>query len=137
MPVGVTVNGSVDADSSGRIDGSINGDITFKGKLIVGPKGVIRGNVETGDLLLYGKIYGHVYCQHKAIIRNKSYVQGNVRSMSIETEEGAVIDGMILKKEDVSVAENETINTILQKEDGNHGLLADEKEKDENPQTWF
>jgi cytoskeletal protein CcmA (bactofilin family) len=95
IPDRVTVHGAIDASTSGRIVGIVNGDVRSTGKLIINVNGRVNGDVYAEEVLLFGKVYGNVYCKHKIVLHNLSFVQGNVRAMTIETEEGAIIDGMV------------------------------------------
>ena len=40
---GTVIEGTIQSDSNLRIDGKFNGELTTKGRLVVGPKGVVKG----------------------------------------------------------------------------------------------
>jgi len=145
IPEHMTVNGSIDANTSGRIIGLVNGDVKTSGKITINPEGIVRGNIYAGELLLYGKVFGSVFCSHKATLMNRSYIQGNVRSISIETEEGAVIDGMIenngalIEQNAAPMPANsiEKEEPVQIKEVVSEPIIEANKNDDENPEHWF
>ena len=139
------MNGSIDADTSGRIIGLVTGDVKASGKITINPEGIVRGNVYAGELLLYGKVFGSVFCTNKATLMNRSYIQGNVRSVSIETEEGAVIDGMIENNgslidqapDPIPASSVEKEEPVQEKEEVSEPFVSASKSDDENPEHWF
>lgn len=97
VPFGVTVSGALVSEISGRIDGRINGDITVKGKLIVGEKAVIDGNISAGQLIVFGIIHGDVEVIGKVVLHDNACVNGNVIASVFEMDQTAVVKGLITK----------------------------------------
>ena len=144
IPDRVTVHGAIDASTSGRIVGIVNGDVRSTGKLIINVHGRVNGDVYADELLLFGKVYGNVFCKHKAALHNQSYVQGNVRAMAIETEEGAIIDGMMENNNTLMEQPKPAFSNAEPKPDSPQAVetlpIAPEPEalKEEGePQHWF
>src|SRR5687768_17121615 len=56
----LTVRGELDTDGSVRVDGRIEGATHRAGTLIVGPSGIIMGDVEAREVIVAGTIHGSV-----------------------------------------------------------------------------
>jgi cytoskeletal protein CcmA (bactofilin family) len=97
LPERVEVNGSIEAAVPGQIDGYVKGDVRTPGKLLIGKKARIQGNVYAGELVLYGRIHGNVFVTNKAALSGKAYVRGDVTAMVLDIEGEAIIDGAIWK----------------------------------------
>ena len=93
---GTTVNGDIVADSAiMRVDGQVNGGITTKGDLVVGPSGVINGNVTASSLNLAGKVLGNVDADNKVEIEAKGQIIGDITTKLMAMDETAVIKGRV------------------------------------------
>lgn len=97
IPRQVSVQGTIESTIPGTIDGNVRGDVRTEGMLIIGKTGSIRGNIYATDLVTYGKVYGDVFVNNKAVISNKAYVKGDVTALILEVEQDAVIEGAIRK----------------------------------------
>ena len=45
LATGSKIKGNISADSDFRIDGEVEGDIACSGKVVIGPQGTLRGNL--------------------------------------------------------------------------------------------
>jgi len=98
IPFGVKIQGGFKSEVSGRIDGRIDGNIWVQGKLIIGEKAIINGNILVkDDLLSYGVINGNVEVAGKAVVYNNCYIKGNIAATTFEIDKNAVVDGQIIK----------------------------------------
>ena len=57
---GTQFEGSIRSQSNMRIDGSFEGEIITKGRLVVGPKGRVKGNVSCGHCEVEGVMEGQI-----------------------------------------------------------------------------
>jgi cytoskeletal protein CcmA (bactofilin family) len=112
IPAEVSVKGAIESTIPGRIDGNIRGDVHTAGMLVIGKRANIRGNIYATDLVMFGKVYGNIFVNNKAIINNKAYVKGDITALVLEVEQDAIIEGAIRKNlsdaDDVAPAEAET-----------------------------
>ena len=92
------LHGPLHAGTSGRIDGLIKGEVGITGKLVIGKGAEIRGDVSAKGLELYGSVYGNIVCTDKVMLYNTAYVKGNITASVIELKEGALVEGVIIKK---------------------------------------
>ncbi len=101
LPKEVTVHGNIESAISGYIDGIVEGDIKTESNLVVSKNAIIQGDIYATNLLVYGKIYGNIFCSNKTAFANASYVKGNVTAAIFDIKEGAVIEGIIKKNTEI------------------------------------
>lgn len=75
----------------------IQGDITSDGAIKIGNGSVIIGNVYGNSAVIAGAIQGDIDIQGPVVIDGTAVVQGNIRSRSVQINNGAAIEGSISK----------------------------------------
>lgn len=95
------VTGRIDIEEDLRIDGRMEGDIRSKGKVVIGPDGYVKGNIESGSVELTGKMSGDVTVSDIVILRACSYYEGQVTARKIEIEAGARFYGNCKMEESI------------------------------------
>lgn len=93
LAVGTLIKGNICAEEDFRIDGTIEGNITCKGKIIIGTQSSITGNIECTNIDMMGKVIGNVTCTNTIILRASANINGEIKSQTIEIEPGAVFSG--------------------------------------------
>ncbi len=91
---GVTIEGKVNSPSSIRIDGTFKGDIVVDAPhgIIVGPNGLIEGNIKSGGLVVLGKVKGNI--DSDAIeIRQSGIIEGEMKYQDLEVFSGGKFYG--------------------------------------------
>lgn len=91
---GTIVNGNIESEGDLRIDGEIYGEITIKGKLVIGADGKIVGNVKCTSSKIEGKLIGDITATEVVHIITQSYVEGNVFTTRLIVDEGSVFNGL-------------------------------------------
>jgi cytoskeletal protein CcmA (bactofilin family) len=97
VPFGVVVGGDLTSEIPGRVDGRVNGNIVTKGKLIIGEKAVIDGNISAEQLIIFGMVHGNVEVAGKVVLHDHACVKGSVTASVLEIDETAVVKGLITK----------------------------------------
>lgn len=90
---GTTLKGDITAEEDFRIDGTIEGQIVCKGKIIAGINSSIKGDVECANLELLGTIVGNISCSNNVILRASSSLSGEIKTQTLEIEPGAKFVG--------------------------------------------
>lgn len=90
---GTHITGDVNAEEDFRIDGTIEGNIICKGKIIIGTNSSIVGNIESTNIDLLGRVKGNIICREGIILRASSFLTGDITAGTIEIEPGAKFDG--------------------------------------------
>lgn len=93
ISAGTIVQGDLQSESDLRIDGTIHGNITSNAKIIVGPTGLVEGNIKGLQADVTGKVVGNIDVKELAQLRTKADVHGNITAMSLQIESGAAFNG--------------------------------------------
>ncbi len=103
ISLGTEVTGTFVSQSDIRIDGTFDGEIKLRGKIVVGENGVIKGKVECDNMDVWGKIEGDVIVNGLISLKNCSSLSGNLKAQCIGIEAGAVFNGTceILEKKEL------------------------------------
>ncbi|MDF2837391.1 MAG: polymer-forming cytoskeletal protein [Paenibacillus sp.] len=90
---GTIFEGKIRTEASIRIEGSIIGDITSSGDVIIGENGVANSNIIARDLVLAGQLNGDVEARGKLTISSTGILNGNITAASLIIEAGGVFNG--------------------------------------------
>ena len=86
---GTQLNGDLVSDSDIRIDGTLIGNITLKGKLVIGPKGYVEGNIKCQNMDIEGKFLGRLEVTELLNTKATSEIKGEVVVGKLGVEPGA------------------------------------------------
>jgi cytoskeletal protein CcmA (bactofilin family) len=92
---GTFVEGTVSSESDIRIDGSIKGTLTCKAKVILGPTGIIEGEIKCVNAVIEGKFQGTLYVEELLQIRETAEVTGDVYTNKLNVQPGANFNGAV------------------------------------------
>jgi cytoskeletal protein CcmA (bactofilin family) len=91
---GAVLDGPLTTKDSTRIDGTVKGNVTISGALVVGQEGKIIGTVSCLNAYVAGEINGNVSApQGKVEISDTGKVIGDVTCKGIIIDENAVFQG--------------------------------------------
>jgi cytoskeletal protein CcmA (bactofilin family) len=86
---GTTFEGNIRSQSNMRVDGTFEGDIATKGRLVVGPKGSIKGNVMCAHCEVEGTMEGQIEVAELMALKASAKVAGTVYYGQLSVEAGA------------------------------------------------
>ena len=86
---GTTVKGEVFADNDIRIDGKLIGKIECKGKLILGEKGSIEGEVICENAVIEGILKGKINVSDLLVVKETAKIDGDVQTDKLNVDSGA------------------------------------------------
>ncbi len=104
LAAGASIKGNLTVEGDLRMDGKIEGDITCSGKIVVGPKSEIKGNVQCANAEIHGLVEGNIEVKEKlahwtfpliSLLKSSSTIKGDIRLQIFEVEPGAKIEGRI------------------------------------------
>ncbi len=96
---GTTITGDIQSDGDIRIDGSLNGNIITKGKVVVGTTGKINGEITCKNFDLSGKIEGKVNADMLLSLKPSANILGDISAGKLAVEPGAVFTGSCKMKD--------------------------------------
>ncbi len=89
---GTTVEGKVHSASDIRIDGVFTGTLQCKGKLVIGPKGSVDGQVHCAEALIEGSFKGKLHVQKTLTLHETARVEGTVHTGQLVVQAGAIFN---------------------------------------------
>jgi len=96
---GTTITGDVVSDGDIRIEGSINGNINTKGKVVVGVTGKVSGEIFCKNFDLSGKVEGKVNAEKLLSLKSTANILGDINAGKLAVEPGAVFTGSCKMKD--------------------------------------
>jgi cytoskeletal protein CcmA (bactofilin family) len=90
---GTVIDGDLYSENDLRIDGTVNGNVSSTSKVVIGPSGTIKGNIDGQMADITGKVTGNVTVKEMLQLRGQSEVDGNIAAASIQVESGAKLKG--------------------------------------------
>ncbi len=90
---GTSIEGDIKCESNIRIDGSFVGNLTTKGRLVVGPMGKIEGTVHCQNAEVEGLVKGKVYVQQLLSLKGTAKVEGDIFTDKLAVEPGSSFTG--------------------------------------------
>ena len=100
LNAGTNINGNITLDGHLRLDGKIKGNITCSGKVVIGEKAEVLGNIHCQSADILGAVHGDVQVKENTSLFGKSLVKGNIFTLSINIEPGAVFNGKCIMGND-------------------------------------
>ena len=74
LAAGTTVKGDIVTETDFRLDGKIEGDVSCSGKIVIGPKGNVTGNIVSTNAEILGEVEGSIHVRHQ-----RRYIRPNAR----------------------------------------------------------
>ncbi len=75
---GTTITGDIISNGDFRIDGTLHGTLTVKGKLVVGSTGHVEGEVECMNADVSGEIKGKISVSELLLLRATAKINGDI-----------------------------------------------------------
>lgn len=94
------IEGNVQGGNVELVTSSVQGDVSAKKLLKIGPQSVIGGNIKTKDMICSGRIVGNVESSGRVTLTTGSALTGDLTASTIAVMEGALMEGRfkIVKK---------------------------------------
>jgi cytoskeletal protein CcmA (bactofilin family) len=90
---GTEITGDVKSTGDVRIDGVLNGNMVTKGKVVVGPTGRVKGEIECKNSEVSGLVEGKLTVTQLLILKASSKINGTIMTDKLSIEPGALFTG--------------------------------------------
>ena len=90
---GTYIKGEIKTDGDFRIDGSLQGSISCKGKIVIGQSGSIEGEIICQSADVSGRIKGQITVEQLLSLKATADLNGDVITNKISIEPGANFTG--------------------------------------------
>jgi cytoskeletal protein CcmA (bactofilin family) len=92
---GVVFRGELSFERLLRIDGIFEGELISKGKVIVGPTGRVKANLNLREAIIEGRVEGNISVEEKLELRGEAVVIGNIEAKLFSSDFGVTIKGHV------------------------------------------
>lgn len=89
LVTGTQVEGTIQAESDIRIDGYLKGMLACKGKVIIGPKGTIEGEIKAQNAMIEGRFKGTLHIDDLLQVKETAVVDGEINTDKLAVSPGA------------------------------------------------
>ncbi len=90
---GTAIEGEIKSKGDVRVDGKIKGTINITGKLVVGEKGIVEGNIKCAFANISGHLKGQLEVSEQLTLQATARVNGDIVTNKLSVESGAEFTG--------------------------------------------
>lgn len=90
---GAECQGDFSANDSVRMDGTINGNVTVAGAVIIGATGLVNGNITAKSVVVGGQVLGGIEAPERVELIGTAQVFGDITTGVLVVDEKAVFQG--------------------------------------------
>jgi cytoskeletal protein CcmA (bactofilin family) len=90
---GTVLQGDVKSENDLRVDGTIQGNVISSAKVVIGPNGLVEGNIHGKQADVTGKVIGNIAVQEVLQLRGQCNVKGNINAATLQIDPSAVFNG--------------------------------------------
>ena len=90
---GTSIIGNIVSNGDIRIDGSLEGNVETKAKLVLGETGKIKGEIICATSEISGLIEGKISVEDILALKSTAQIIGDIQTTKISIEPGAVFTG--------------------------------------------
>lgn len=87
---GAVFEGTISCEGSMKVEGEFKGDIKVTNSIVVGPNGSVTGDINAGDVIIFGKITGKIDAGALEI-KSTGEITGEVLVETLITEAGGIM----------------------------------------------
>lgn len=88
-------HGEFTLQGSLRIDGEFSGKIVTEGKVLVGPSGHIKTNIQALKVIVAGKVDGNIIALESVHLLSSAQVTGDIISANLVIDDGVKFEGRV------------------------------------------
>ncbi len=93
LSFGTIFRGEIVSPNDIRIDGTFEGKVQSKGRVVIGESAVIKGDIICNDVDLWGKVEGNIFVKDTLALKEGCVVNGNLNIRRLSVELGATFNG--------------------------------------------
>ena len=93
ISAGTVIKGEIQSPYDLRIDGTFEGKVQSKGRVVIGETAVIKGDIVCNDVDLWGSVEGNIFVKDTLALKEGCVVNGNLHIRKLSVELGATFNG--------------------------------------------
>jgi cytoskeletal protein CcmA (bactofilin family) len=87
--------GEVSSDEELELEGDLEGKLTLKNRLTIGPASKVKANIKAQEVVVFGTVHGNVEAENRITLRTGANLVGDIKTAGIVIEDGAYFKGGI------------------------------------------
>ena len=91
----ITVTGKITFQREICINGVFEGELEGNGKIVVGPQGIVKADIDLYEAEISGKVEGNITVQYRLILKGNAEIKGNITAPRLFVDEGVSIIGQM------------------------------------------
>ena len=88
-----SIKGDITSEGDIRIDGQLIGNIEAKGRLVIGPKGRLEGEINCSTIEVSGYIKGKIKVSELLTMKSSAKINGEIIANKLSVEPGSLFTG--------------------------------------------
>ena len=93
ISAGTFIKGEIDSPYDIRLDGTFEGRIRSKGRVVIGESAIIKGDVICENVDLWGNLDGNIFVKDTLALKEGCVVNGNLNIKRLSVELGSTFNG--------------------------------------------
>jgi cytoskeletal protein CcmA (bactofilin family) len=94
------IRGDIFSEADFRLDGTLHGNFTCNGRLVIGAQGLVKGDVKCANLDIEGVFEGTAVVEQLITLRATAVVNGHLKMSNLMVEAGAKVNSTCEMKKD-------------------------------------
>lgn len=90
---GTKIVGDINSQGDIRIDGNLTGNLITNGRFVLGPNGLIEGNINCANAEMEGEVKGTINVSEMLALKSTAKINGDIITNRLSIEPGAVFNG--------------------------------------------
>jgi cytoskeletal protein CcmA (bactofilin family) len=100
---GTKITGDIHSTADFRLDGELIGNFHSNGKIVIGPNGLVKGEIQCKNADIEGKFEGKINTTELLSIKGKASIHGEVVCGKLSVEPGAMFAATCTMKQVVKM----------------------------------
>ena len=93
ISAGTVIKGEIQSPYDLRIDGTFEGKVQTKGRVVIGESAIIKGDIIGENVDLWGRVEGDLYVKDTLALKEGCKMNGNINVSRLSVELGATFNG--------------------------------------------
>lgn len=89
---GSKLEGNVTSENDFRIDGTFIGNLQCQSRVIIGPSGEFKGEIDCQNAIVEGKFHGTMRTHEILEVREGAVIEGDVHTNKLVVQSGSIFD---------------------------------------------